>query len=398
MIRPSRLPIVGTLFSRLFQSLELAAPIAALSIAGTVQAAIPDVTLQPWASGFENPVQIVQVPGLADRYFVLEQKGRIRLLKAGETNAGAVFLDIKDRVNFGGEKGLLGLAFHPDFKKNRRLFVDYTTGKDDKGLQTHLSEFKAAEDFASADPASEKVLLEFKQPYANHNGGLVMFGPDGFLYMGNGDGGSGNDPQGNGQKLDTLLGKILRIDVDKTSGDLPYAIPADNPFVGQKEARGEIFAYGLRNPWRWSFDRKTGELYAGDVGQNNWEEVDLIVKGGNYGWRIMEGFHCTPKIGTDCDQKGLLTPVVEYPRTDGVSVTGGFVYRGKKMPELDGVYLFGDYASRRIWGLRYANGHLDEKRELTVSPQAVSSFGEDLEGELFVVGYGGTIYRIVARP
>lgn len=361
-------------------------------------AAIPEIELKPWASGFETPVQIAQAQGLADRYFVVEQKGRIRWLTAGETNAGAVFLDIRDRVDFGGEKGLLGLAFHPDFRKNRRLFVNYTTTKEDKVLKTRLSEFKATDDFTSADPASESILLEFKQPFSNHNGGLVMFGPDGFLYIGNGDGGSGNDPHGNGQKLDTLLGKFLRIDVNRKAGGLAYAIPADNPFVGKAEARAEIFAYGLRNPWRWSFDRKTGDLYAGDVGQNNWEEIDVIVKGGNYGWRTMEGMHCTPKINMDCDRAGLLLPIAEYPRSEGVSVTGGFVYRGTAAPALQGVYFYGDYASRRIWGLRYEQGAVTEKRELLLAPQAVASFGEDLRGELYVVGYGGTIYRITHRP
>lgn len=379
---------------------ELFVLVVSLAAATTGRAAIPDIAVNEWAKGFDHPVAIAQPDDRSPRFFVVDQPGRIRVIGEDGGTGSEVVLDIHERVNYGGEKGLLGLTFHPDFRKNGRLFVNYTTGKDDKELKTHISEFKMAADGHRIDAAGERVILEFAQPHANHNGGNVLFGRDGFLYIGNGDGGSGNDPHGNGQKLDTLLGKFLRIDVDRKSDGLEYAIPKDNPFADRKDVRGEVWAIGLRNPWRWSFDRTTGELWAGDVGQGQYEEIDLIEKGKNYGWRIMEGFHCTPGIGnSNCDQTGLTLSVAEYPRKDGDkflgnSVTGGYVYRGKNIPALQGVYIYGDFGSKRIWGLRYENGKVSEQREIGLCLQSISSFGEDREGEQFVIGHGGTIYRI----
>lgn len=398
MERQVKFPILGNQRRAFFQSLELAG-LSALLLAGAGRAEIPEIELTEWAKGFDHPVWIEPYRG---DFLVVNQPGWIRLVPAAGGAEGAMFLNIKERVNYGGEKGLLGLALHPQFAANRRLFVNYTTGEDGKDkprtLRTRISEFQVAEDLKSCDPAGEKVLLEYDQPFSNHNGGQVGFGPDGYLYIGNGDGGAGNDPKGNGQNLAALLGKFLRIDVDRREGDKAYAIPKDNPFVGKPDARPEIYSLGWRNPWRWSFDRKTGELWAGDVGQNAWEEVDLVEKGGNYGWRIMEGFHCTPKVSPEnCDQTGLALPVVEYPRSQGVSVTGGYVYRGRKFPALDGVYLYGDFGSRRIWGLRQEGGKVKEQRELILAPQALASFGQDADGELFVVGHHGTIWRVIAK-
>ena len=399
-MKKNEFPILGNHHRKNFQPLELTLVAAILFFAGAARAAMPEIELSELAKGFDHPLCIVPSRDGTDRFFVVEQPGRIRAIPAAGGTSGELFLDVKDRVNYGGEKGLLGLALHPNFKKNRRLFVDYTTGANKSQLKTHISEFRVSDDFKTCDPASEKVILEFDQPYENHNGGNIQFGPDGFLYIGNGDGGSGNDPHGNGQNLNTLLGKILRIDVDHKDGDKLYAIPKDNPFAGQPGKRGEIWAYGMRNPWRWSFDRKTGELWCGDVGQNNWEEIDIIEKGKNYGWRIMEGFHTTPGVSKpDADQTGLTMPVIEYGRKEGDkflgnSVTGGWVYRGKKFPALQGTYIYGDFGSRRICGLRYESGKVTEHRELGMCPQPPSSFGEDAEGELLVVGHGGAIWRL----
>lgn len=400
-------PATGTSRRANFHSLEILAAALVLA-AGVARAEIPDIELSEFATGFRAPIWIQPVDAKASHYWVVEQPGAIRDLPAsgGKKDDSTVVLDISARVNYGGEKGLLGLALHPKFAQNRRLFVNYTTGEDGKGktreLVTRISEFKASADFKTVDPSSEIIVLEYAQPFSNHNGGQVSFGPDGLLYIGNGDGGSGNDPQGNGQKMGTLLGKFLRIDVDKKDAGKKYAIPKDNPFVGKDGVSPEIYSHGWRNPWRWSFDRTTGELWAGDVGQGKWEEIDLVEKGKNYGWKIMEGFHATPGIGMDnADQKGLVLPVVEYPRTlgdskdlVGNSVTGGYVYRGTKNPKLAGVYFYGDFTTKRIWGLRYAKGKLQENREVGKAGSQLASFGEDADGELFVVGHGGTIWRL----
>ena len=301
------------------------------------------------------------------------------------------FLDIADRISTGGERGLLGLALHPRFATNHRFFVNYTNQAGD----THISEFRSTSADA-ADAATERVLLVVAQPFANHNGGGLAFGSDGRLYVGLGDGGSGGDPLGNGQKLDTLLGKMLRIDVD---GTLPYAIPADNPFRSTGGARPEIWAYGLRNPFRFSFDRTTGDLYIGDVGQSRVEEIDVGVvsrKGGeNYGWNVTEGSQCySPQNG--CDRTGITLPVYEYTHDEGCSVTGGAVYRGCRIPALAGTYFFGDFCTGFVRSLRLVGGKATEVRTWTSlqGVNQISSFGRDADGEIYVVDYDGEIYRL----
>ncbi|OFV98767.1 MAG: hypothetical protein A3H28_01320 [Acidobacteria bacterium RIFCSPLOWO2_02_FULL_61_28] len=299
------------------------------------------------------------------------------------------FLDIQDRVRSGGELGLLGLAFHPRYPANGRFFLNYTRNGPE-GLETVIAEYAVS----SANPNlanrnSERILLRFAQPFTNHNGGMLAFGQDGFLYIGTGDGGSAGDPMRNGQNVETLLGKILRMDVD--SGE-PYASPPDNPFVG-RAGRDEIWAYGLRNPWRFSFDRLTGRLIAGDVGQNRREEIDIIVKGGNYGWNIMEGMLCFLP-STNCNQTGLILPIHDYGRDLGTSVTGGYVYRGKSAPSLTGKYLFGDFGSGRLWALTETTGGQWEAEQLLTAGN-ISSFGEDEAGEVYVVDYGGSVRQII---
>jgi glucose/arabinose dehydrogenase len=351
--------------------------------------------LEAVAGSLDSPVLIVSAGDGTDRLFIVEQVGRIRVVEEGEL-AGTPYLDLRDRLVFGGEQGLLGLAFHPSFEENGRFFVDYTDLRGD----TVVSEFRVPRPDASrADAGSERVLLRVDQPFANHNGGHLAFGSDGYLYVGLGDGGSAGDPMGNGQRLDTLLGKILRIDVDGGREGAEYGIPGDNPFVGRDGARPEIWAYGLRNPWRFSFDRETGALWIGDVGQASIEEVDRgqAGRGGlNYGWNTMEGSACfQPPSG--CDERDLVLPVAEYRHDDGCAITGGFVYRGSRWPALRGAYLFADYCSGTIWAL-------DADRPLGESPVVVletglsiSSFGEDGAGELYVADHGkGRVFLIVA--
>ena len=330
--------------------------------------------------GLVQPVFIGHAGDHSDRLFIVEQPGRIRILHNEALRASA-FLDIADRVDFGGEMGLLGLAFHPRFAENGRFFVNYTRKPDGA---TVVAEFQVSQnsDHALRD---EQTLMVIPQPYSNHNGGMVAFGPDGYLYIATGDGGAGGDPGNRGQSPDTLLGKMLRIDVDQ--GD-PYGIPPDNPFAKQQNGR-EIFALGFRNPWRFSFDRQTGRLWAADVGQNQWEEIDVVEAGNNYGWRIMEGNHCfLPPRG--CSTTGLTFPVAEYRnQSPHCAVTGGYVYRGKRMDFLRGTYVFGDYCSGRIMGL--IDG---QPLVLLASGLRISSFGEDQAGELYVVDHGGGIYKI----
>ncbi len=357
---------------------------------GIVSAA--DITLVPVVSGLNSPVYITHSGDSTNRLFIVEQSGRI-LIREPSSPLPTTFLDIRSKVRSGGELGLLGLAFHPNFEENRRFFVNYTRSQSGQ-IKTVIAEYGAtAQDPGSASPI-ERVLLEFDQPFSNHNGGHLAFGPDGYLYVGTGDGGSGGDPFRQGQNRNTLLGKILRIDVD---GALPFAIPPDNPFVGEPGVRQEIWAYGLRNPWRFSFDRLTGELYAADVGQNNWEEVDLVVKGGNYGWNIMEGAHCFPPSQIGCNTSGLVLPIAEYGRTEGRSVTGGYVYRGSRSTVFRGAYIFGDFASRRIWSLARSGSRWIRSEQLR-SRSAISSFGEDEPGELYLVDYSGTIFRLELEP
>jgi glucose/arabinose dehydrogenase len=356
------------------------------------KAPIPDIRLEAVASGFREPVWVTSAGDGSGALYVVEQAGIVRVLKPGEKGPGRIFLDIRDRVSSGGEMGLLGLAFHPEYPKKTLIYVNYTHRE--RGITTRISEFKVKGGLGEADPGSERILLEFSQPYPNHNGGEVIFGPDGYLYIGTGDGGSANDPHNNGQNTNTFLGKILRVDVNRKEEGREYGIPRDNPFAGQWGKKGEIYAYGLRNPWRFSFDRATGRLFVGDVGQNNREEIDVVEKGKNYGWRIMEGTLCTPGINPNCDPRGLEPPILDYGRDDGISVTGGYVYRGKSEPALCGVYIYGDFGSTRIWGLRYDGRAVTGHRQILRAQFPISSFGEDDWGEVYVVDYGGSIYRI----
>jgi glucose/arabinose dehydrogenase len=352
----------------------------------------PDVRIEMLASGFVSPVHVTQAGDASNRLFVVEQGGVIKIIK-GSSILTEPFLDITGRVRSGGERGLLSAAFPADFV-NKRYFYVYYTGKPDGA--TVVARYQV--DSANPDlalPASEEILLTVNQPFSNHNGGQIAFGPDNFLYIGLGDGGSGGDPQGNGQRTDTLLGKLLRIDVE--SGAKPYDIPAGNPFVGMPGFRPEIWALGLRNPWRFSFDRKNGDLYIADVGQNKWEEINYQSHAGaggeNYGWNIMEGAHCYN--AAICDQSKLILPVIEYDHSKGCSVTGGFVYRGDKFIELQGMYFYGDYCEGTIWGLRLVNGEW-QNNLLIDTDLNISSFGDNEAGDLFVVDLSGSLYEIRA--
>ncbi len=351
---------------------------------------------------FERPIALVQAPNQAEdpsgRWFLVDQHGLIHSFFTSESGAIAELhtIDLTDRVNVReerlDERGLLGLALHPDFPHDPRVFINYTAN--DGGLVTRVSSL-TLDDQGNLDPDSELVLLQFDQPYTNHNGGHVAFGPDGFLYVGVGDGGDGGDPHGHGQNSDTLLGSMLRIDVDDVGDDTPYAIPDDNPYASGG-GRPEIYAIGLRNPWRFSFDRESGELWAGDVGQHDWEEISVIENGGNYGWNTREGFVCFP-ADRDCTSTGLIPPVHVYanpPGDSSRSVTGGFVYRGSELPELVGKYVFADYVTGEIWQLQrtgdepYGEGS-SEVKLLIESGVLVSSFAEDQAGELYVLDLGG---------
>ena len=344
---------------------------------------------------FEQPVELTSPNDNTDRIFVIAQKGIIHVYpNKPDVNKAPVFLDISNQVESGGEKGLLGLAFHPDYKSNGFFYVNYTKGNP---LETIISRFKVSvSDPNLADPKSEVVLLRYAQPYENHNGGKVAFGNDGFLYIAAGDGGSGGDPGNRGQNRKELLGKILRIDVNKPSGNLNYSVPADNPFAGNKEGfRDEIYAYGMRNPWRFSFDQQTGALWAGDVGQNKIEEIDIIEKGCNYGWRVMEADECFKS--NDCDRQGLISPIWSYEQgsNTGHSVTGGYVCRDKNLPDLNGKYIFGDFVSGNVWALTYSGKKAVNNELITKLSDGLSSFGEDSKSNLYVLAYGaGKIYKI----
>ncbi len=302
------------------------------------------------------------------------------------------FLDIRDRVSDrGNEEGLLGLALDPDFSSNGHFFVYYTASDPRRSVVSRFS--VRTDDADKADAASERVVLEIAQPASNHNGGQLRFGSDGFLYIAVGDGGGRGDPRGNGQDLSTLLGAILRIDVSGLDIDGGYTAPPDNPFVGREGARPEIWAYGLRNPWRFSFDRATNDLWTADVGQNRFEEVDIIESGGNYGWNKMEGSHCFPEPQGPCEQQGLMLPVAEYDHDSGCSVTGGYVYRGRGLPSLHGAYVYGDFCSGKIWAVRPDGSSVAEQLEIADTSLRISSFAEDLEGELYILSFDGNIYR-----
>ena len=363
---------------------------------------------------------ITQPSNETDRLFVLNQKGRIHIITNGET-LKTPFLDISDRVHGsltpGSEEGLLGLAFHPDYKTNGYFYLNYVN-KNDSSI---VSRFSVTDNPNIADEGTEKMILGIPQPFGNHNGGHLAFGPkDGMLYIGFGDGGKWGDPYNNSQDLKTLLGAILRINVDK--GD-PYTIPPDNPFFNDIGKRSEIFCYGLRNPWRFSFDRETSDLFIGDVGQNLWEEINWLTwdesLGANFGWRTMEGNHCYDPEEF-CDTTGLIMPVFEYPNNasymkiligmdereaTGCSVTGGYVYRGNNNPDLWGTYIFGDYCTGRIWSFKLKNGKPTKFKNLRPElkkhsrdvPLFISSFGEDSSGELYVVDYLGAVYKFISN-
>jgi len=352
---------------------------------------VPSLTARLVASGFRDPLDLQAAPGDRERLYVVEQGGRIRIIRGGQVQPAA-FLDLSSRISSGGERGLLGLAFHPQFAANRRFFVNYTDPRGD----THIAEFRATSADA-ADPGSEREILFVAQPFANHNGGGLAFDTSGRLLIGLGDGGSAGDPLDNGQRLDTLLGKILRIDVDAGT---PYAVPSDNPFRTTAGARPEIWAYGLRNPFRFSVDRPTGDLYIGDVGQSRVEEIDVGLgsRGGgeNYGWNVLEGSQCySPASG--CDRSGFTLPVYEYNHPEGCSVIGGVVYRGCRMPELAGTYFFGDFCTGLVRSFRLASGQATDVRDWTGTLRGIDSptaFRVDADGEVYVIDYDGEVYRL----
>jgi glucose/arabinose dehydrogenase len=357
----------------------------------------PRIALTSSISGLNQPVHITHAGDGSGRLFVVERPGRIRIIKNGVL-LPAPFLDITGRVrSVGGEQGLLSVAFPPDYASRGHFYVDYT----DLMSNTVVARFNRTTDPDVADPSSEQIVLTVTQPYQNHNGGQLAFGPnDGNLYIGMGDGGSGGDPQGNAQNPAVLLGKLLRIDVE-TGNPITYTIPATNPYTQTAGYRGEIWALGLRNPWRFSFDQQTGDLYIGDVGQNLYEEVDYQPAsspgGENYGWNIMEGFHCYN--ASTCDPTGLTLPVVEYQHLQGnCSVTGGMVYRGAAYPDLAGIYFYGDYCSGRVWGLA-RDAMAWQNALLYDAPFRITTFGEDETGNLWVARYAvspdGAISRLI---
>ena len=349
-----------------------------------------NLDLETVAEGFDAPLGVTHADDGSGRLFVVEQTGAIRILDDGRV-LDEPFLDVGESIVAGGEQGLLGLAFHPGFRRNGRFFINFT----DVNGNTVVAEVQTSNDPDVADAGSVTPLLQIDQPFANHNGGQLAFGPDGYLYIATGDGGSGGDPQGNGQNTEALLGKLLRLDVD--SGD-PYAIPGDNPFAGGGGAP-EVWAYGLRNPWRFSFDSETNGLWIADVGQGDFEEINKSRpdRGGlNYGWNVMEGTDCFG--GGDCDRSDTVLPISGYTHDAGCSVTGGYVYRGSEFPALSGGYVFGDYCSGTIWGIDARAGSFTEPVELMQSGLSISSFGLDEGGELYLTDLdGGRVLQVVAR-
>ena len=367
-----------------------------------IPASVPEVIrslkLEPVLSGieFDSPTNLVQAPD--GRVLVTEQEGRILAFReealASADPATGELLDIRDRVRTrGSEEGLLGLALSPDFAETGHFFVYYSASGPRRSVVSRFV-FKAGAE--RADPDSELVILTVPQPYSNHNGGQLSFGPDGHLYIGLGDGGSAGDPLGSGQDTSTLLGSILRIGVSASAPEEPYRVPPDNPFAAGG-GRGEIWAYGLRNPWRFSFDRTTGEMWAGDVGQNRWEEIDLIERGGNYGWNALEGNHCfSPSDG--CRRDGTVLPVWEYPLEGGAcSVIGGYVYRGEAVPWLDGIYVFGDFCTGEVMGLQQ-DGDRYTGELLAETGLRIVSFGQDNAGELYLLSQRSGVFRLTTGP
>jgi glucose/arabinose dehydrogenase len=340
---------------------------------------------------FSSALDLQNAGDGTNRLFAVERAGRIKVFQNESTvNTTKMFLDITDRVTSGGETGLLGLAFHPNYETNGYFYVNYTAPSP---LRTIISRFQvSASNPDSADKNSELILLTYDQPYSNHNGGCVAFGPDGYLYIAAGDGGSGGDPQNYAQNINVLLGKIIRIDINNPQPPLNYGIPADNPFVDSTNIniRKEIYAWGMRNTWRFSFDPVTGWLWAGDVGQGDWEEVDIIQNGKNYGWRCYEGNH--PYNLTGCNGTYEF-PIWEYSHSLGYSITGGYVYRGQSVPELSGKYICGDYVSARVWAIDYDGINPATSTQITTAPGSITSFGIDENKELYLVSFNGKIYK-----
>jgi len=364
------------------------------------------VTEQVFASlAFTQPLLMLQAPGDDSRWYVLQRGGQVLSFDNVPGVTGTdLFIDVSMLQDFDAgfsESGLLGMAFHPDYQNNREVFLSFTRS----GLVSYVSRFTSSDNGATLDLGSEEPILMVVQNATNHNGGTVAFGPDGFLYVGFGDGGGSNDPADNAQNTQNLLGAIVRVDVDSAN---PYAIPPGNPFAANAgslclQGSGsvdcpEIFAWGLRNPWRFSFDRNGGQLWAGDVGQGAWEEVDRVDLGGNYGWRIREGAHCNENIDPNCNAVGLIEPVTEYPHPDGFSITGGFVYRGSSITSLVGSFVYGDFSTGRIWGV-FDDGQGGETGvELLATSIAISSFGEANDGELYLVDYdAGTLHQLIEQ-
>ena len=361
-----------------------------------VKVPLPEVSAEVVFPGvsFDRMVYLTHPDGIPDRLYLVLQPGRIMAFdNMPDPSPPETFLDIRGRVSDrGNEEGLLGLAFDPDYRNNGYFYVYYSAASPRRSV---IARYHAPPGTDRVDPSTEKIIMEIGQPFSNHNGGQVMFGPDGYLYVGLGDGGSGGDPREHGQNLRTLLGTILRIDVSTLDETNSYTVPPDNPFVGVEGARPEIWAYGLRNPWRFSFDRETGELWAGDVGQNKLEEIDIIKAGGNYGWNIMEGSSCFRDSGCDSDE--LVLPVAEYGRDGGCSVTGGYVYRGSRIPSLVGAYLYGDFCTGRIWALRHDGIRVTEQALIADTDLQISSFAEGPDGEVYVLSFTGEIARLGAR-
>jgi glucose/arabinose dehydrogenase len=346
------------------------------------------VQLQPVLAGLSRPIYVTSARDGTNRLFIVEQGGIIKVLQPGATSP-TVFLNITSRVlSDGSERGLLGLAFHPNYSVNRRFFVNYTRRPDGA---TVIAEYRVTSNRNVAG-TTEIPLLTVKQPFPNHNGGMIEFSPGGRLFIALGDGGNGNDPGNRAQNIETLLGKILRIDVDHPNGQIPYSSPDTNPFFGPKAGRDEIYAYGFRNPWRFSFDRPTNRLFVGDVGQGQVEEIDLVRKGGNYGWRIFEGTRCTGLGPTPCSTPGFTPPIAEYRHDAGrCSITGGYVYRGVRSAMPVGAYTYADFCTGEIFTL-----HNGAQALLLDTGRNISSFGEDEAGDIYVVGLGGTVERLAA--
>ena len=342
-------------------------------------------------SGLSSPVHLT-APAGDGRLFVVEQAGRIRIVESGALRTQP-FLDISGKISSGGERGLLSVAFDPQYATTGYFWVNFT----DPGGNTRVERYRVSSNPNVADPASSTLVIAIDQPYANHNGGQLAFGPDGMLFIGMGDGGSGGDPQNNAQNRASLLGKMLRLDVRSTT---PYVIPTNNPWRNTAGARAEIWSYGLRNPWRFSFDRGTGMLYIADVGQGKWEEIDAVSATSaplNFGWRLTEGPDCYNP--SNCDRTGITPPVLSYSHDDGCSVTGGYVYRGTRLAGLEGRYFYSDYCGGWLRSFVFANGVVTEQKDWGIGAVGgVQSFGEDASGELYILSSNGRVYRIEAAP